>query len=246
MLYLIGLGLHDEKDLTLRGVEAAKKCGKIYLELYTCRNANPKELEKVLGKPVAELGRKEVEEAHGFITEAKEKDIALLVGGDPLVATTHVEILLRAKALGVLVKIIHNASILTAVAETGLQPYKFGKTTTAVFWEENYKPTSFYNVIAQNKKQGLHTLVLLDIKQAKCMTANQGIELLLKIEEQEKVGAFTSETNCFVLARAGGDTGIWFGKAGELVQKNFGDGMHVLVIPGQMHDLEARMAETYK
>jgi hypothetical protein len=35
MLYLIGLGLGDEKDITLRGLEAVKKCEKVYMEAYT-------------------------------------------------------------------------------------------------------------------------------------------------------------------------------------------------------------------
>jgi diphthine synthase len=29
------LGLGDEKDITVRGLEAVKKCNKIYLEAYT-------------------------------------------------------------------------------------------------------------------------------------------------------------------------------------------------------------------
>ena len=35
MLYIIGLGLGDEKDITLRGLEAIKICDKVYIEAYT-------------------------------------------------------------------------------------------------------------------------------------------------------------------------------------------------------------------
>lgn len=35
MLYVIGLGLGNEKDITLRGLEAVKRCGKVYVEAYT-------------------------------------------------------------------------------------------------------------------------------------------------------------------------------------------------------------------
>jgi diphthine synthase len=35
MLYLVGLGLGDEKDITVRGLEAVKKCDHVYLEAYT-------------------------------------------------------------------------------------------------------------------------------------------------------------------------------------------------------------------
>ena len=35
MLYIIGLGLADEKDITVKGLEAVKTCSRIYLEAYT-------------------------------------------------------------------------------------------------------------------------------------------------------------------------------------------------------------------
>lgn len=35
MLYLIGLGLSDETDITVKGLEIVKKCSRVYLEAYT-------------------------------------------------------------------------------------------------------------------------------------------------------------------------------------------------------------------
>jgi len=35
MLYFIGLGLGDEKDITLRGLEAVRRCSHVFLESYT-------------------------------------------------------------------------------------------------------------------------------------------------------------------------------------------------------------------
>lgn len=35
MLYVVGLGLGDEKDITVRGLEAVRRCDKVYLEAYT-------------------------------------------------------------------------------------------------------------------------------------------------------------------------------------------------------------------
>lgn len=35
MLYVIGLGLSDETDITVKGLEAVKKSERIYLEAYT-------------------------------------------------------------------------------------------------------------------------------------------------------------------------------------------------------------------
>jgi diphthamide biosynthesis methyltransferase len=35
MLYLVGLGLSDETDITVRGLEIVKKASRVYLEAYT-------------------------------------------------------------------------------------------------------------------------------------------------------------------------------------------------------------------
>jgi len=35
MLYLVGLGLSDETDITVKGLEVAKKASRVYLEAYT-------------------------------------------------------------------------------------------------------------------------------------------------------------------------------------------------------------------
>lgn len=35
MFYIIGLGLGDPKDITVKGLEIIKKCDKVFLESYT-------------------------------------------------------------------------------------------------------------------------------------------------------------------------------------------------------------------
>merc|ERR1711872_1097120 len=90
--------------------------------------------------------------------------IAFLVVGDPFGATTHSDLVLRAKEKGVKVSVVHNASILSAVGCCGLQLYNFGETVSIPFWTENWRPDSFYNKIMDNIKRGQHTLCLLDIK----------------------------------------------------------------------------------
>lgn len=35
MLYLVGLGLSDETDITVKGLEVVKKASRVYLEAYT-------------------------------------------------------------------------------------------------------------------------------------------------------------------------------------------------------------------
>lgn len=45
MLFLIGLGLGDEKDVTVKGAEAIASCSKIFLESYTSvLGVDPKKL----------------------------------------------------------------------------------------------------------------------------------------------------------------------------------------------------------
>lgn len=102
--------------------------------------------------------------ADDMIAEAADQDIAMLVVGDPLGATTHTDLILRCKARNVKVEVIHNASILSSVGCTGLQLYNFGDTVSIPFWTDRWQPESFFDRIIENKKRGLHTLCLLDIK----------------------------------------------------------------------------------
>lgn len=158
MFYLISLGL-NKKGLSLEALEAVKKCKKVYLENYTVDFPyTTQELEKVLGKKIIKLEREQVEKQH-FIDEVKKKNIALLIYGNVLVATTHISLILKCKKQKIPYKIIHAASIFDAVAETGLQLYKFGKITNIT----KHPSESFFKTIEENNKIGAHTLILLDI-----------------------------------------------------------------------------------
>jgi len=162
MFYLIGLGL-DVKGISIEGWEICGKCEKLYLESYTVEfSYKIKELEKFLGKKVVELDRAKVE-SEMFVEEAKKKDIALLVYGSPLAATTHISLLLKCKKENIPFRVFHNASILDAIAETGLQLYKFGRTASMPAWKQGYKPMSFIDTIRENSEIGAHTLLLIDI-----------------------------------------------------------------------------------
>ena len=53
MLYFIGLGLGDAKDITVRGLEIVKRCEKVFLEHYTSiLTVGQEELEKFYGREV--------------------------------------------------------------------------------------------------------------------------------------------------------------------------------------------------
>ena len=119
-------------------------------------------------------------ESDEILRDADKENVAFLVVGDPFGcvvyldtypissifprATTHADILLRARALKIPVRVIHNASIMNAVGACGLQLYNFGQTVSLVFFTDTWKPDSFYDRIKENVDLELHTLILLDIK----------------------------------------------------------------------------------
>lgn len=76
-------------------------------------------------------------------------------------ATTHTDLVVRAKTLGIDVKVVHNASVMNAVGVCGLQLYRYGETISIPFFTETWKPDSFYEKIQKNRMLGLHTLCLL-------------------------------------------------------------------------------------
>jgi len=242
MLYLIGLGLYDEKDLSLKGLEALKASDMVYAELYTSFfGGNLDNLEEVIGKKITILSRADVEEHpnENILKDAKDITVSFLVCGDPLVATTHADLIIRARKLGVETKIIHSSSVYSAIGETGLQLYKFGKTTTLAYPEQGYKPTSPYDVIAENRERGLHTLVLLDVKaeEDRYMTVSEGVKLLLEN------GIAYPDTLLVGCARLGADSKIVYAPAEKLVETDFGGPPHVILMPGKLHFMEEEMLD---
>ena len=170
VFYIIGLGLGDERDISVKGLEAVKSCEKIYLESYTSILGVKKDnLEKFYGKEVIEADREccetGIDEILDNISKADPKlNFAFLVVGDPFCATTHTDLYLRAVKLNIKVEVIHNASIVNAIGCTGVMVYRFGEVVSIPFFTEKWRPYSFYDKIHKNSKSNLHTLVLLDIK----------------------------------------------------------------------------------
>jgi diphthine synthase len=249
MLVLVGLGLWDEKDLNFRGVEEAKLCDILYLDSYTSKlfGARKEQLEKIFEKPI-QLADRQFIESGEILNYAQSNKVCLLVGGDPLIATTHTDLLLRAKEKNILTKVMHNTSIYSAIADTGLQMYKFGKSATVTFWEENFKPTSFYDAVIENKKRGLHTLLFLDIKadQGRYMTANEAMDLLLEIEK-DKPKKVIENSDVVVCCRLGSPNQlIKYGPIAMLRKFDFGLPLHMLIIPGKLHEMEEKFLSQFK
>ena len=242
-LYIIGLGLGNEKDITVNGLEAVKKAQKIYLETYTSflTNATKKDLEKFYGKKIIEADRNLVEnEAETILKDAKKNNVAFLVVGDALSATTHKDLKQRAEKQKINVNIIPNTSILTAIEITGLDLYKFGRMTTIPF--ENKNITSPYEVIQNNLKNNLHTLVLLDldVKNKKTMTFAEGITYLLKQglkKGQLAIGCAQLGSNKPI---------IKVKKAEQLKNIKYNKYPQCLIIPSKLHFMEEEALEDYQ
>jgi diphthine synthase len=160
MLYLIGLGL-NENGISREGLLALEKCKKVYLEEYTVDFPYDTEQLNLGKKKIIGLTRLDVE-SDMLIQEAKSMSVALLVYGSPLFATTHISLILDAEKQKVKTKVIYSASVLDAIAETGLQLYKFGKITSMPRWEDNFNP-DFMHYAKQNQKINAHSLILVDI-----------------------------------------------------------------------------------
>src|SRR5437879_12209310 len=163
----IGLGLNNERGLTIEGLEEARRSSNVFAEFYT--NIMPgldrRKLELLLGKRIVVLNRFELEDEGGKqIVEAAERGrVAFLVPGDPMIATTHISIRLELAKKGIPSRIIHGPSIASAVCgATGLQSYKFGKSVTLP--QEPGVPGSLLESVRDNKTRGLHTLILLDVR----------------------------------------------------------------------------------
>ena len=241
MLYLIGLGV-SWKDISLKSLETLQKCDEVYLESYTSRSDfSVTQLERLIGKKIIVLGRKQTEEEMLFFKNAHIKDVALLVYGDPLSATTHFEILQIAKKKKLEAKVIHAPSIFTTIAETGLSLYRFGKVASIPIPEKSFFPESFFDILKENLSIQAHTLLLLEMKidENKFLTIKDAISTLLEINRKRKDKSFTEETFVIGCARLGTETSlIKAGKAKDLLKIDFGAPPFCLIVPAKLNHKE--------
>jgi diphthamide biosynthesis methyltransferase len=223
-LVFVGLGLHDEKGISLKGVEETKSADAVFMELYTnlLSDFSIKRFEAIIGKKIHLLQRRNLEEENGalLLNAAEKGKTVFLVPGDPLIATTHVTLRIEAEKHGVKTSIVHGASIISAIIGlSGLHNYK----------------------IAQNKKLGLHTLCLLDLKidEKRFLTINKALTLLLEIEQKRNEGIITPNTIAVGIARAGSDTpNVKADHIKNLTKHDFGNPPQSLIFPSELHFME--------
>ena len=250
MLTFVGLGLYDERSITVEGRNVLTEVDRAVAEFYTSRlvGATVSDLEAYHDREIEVRERPGIEGQPDFLDDAENGHVAFLTAGDPLISTTHVDLRLRAAERGIDTRVVHGVTAAAAAAGiTGLQNYRFGKATTLPFEGTHGPgvPDSVVATIADNRERGLHTLVFLDIEvgtdargeEDRFMTADRAAELLADPLD-DPLGV--------AVARAGSPVPVVAAdQLSTLAERDFGDPLHLLVVPGDLHHVEGEALETF-
>jgi diphthine synthase len=174
-LLLVGMGPGRISSMTIEAKNAAKSADFRRYEAYTALWPADElvKLEEDIGD-IKMVMRPEVESPTELLDLAKTHLVALLIVGDPLQATTHVDIQLQALEAGINCIVFHGISITTLVTgAVGLSNYRFGRQTTITYPYGGWVATSPLEVIAANIFQNQHTLALLDLDPTGAGTGKQ-------------------------------------------------------------------------
>ncbi|WP_330632476.1 diphthine synthase [Halocatena halophila] len=241
MLTFVGLGLYDERSVTIAGREAIAAADRVVAEFYTSKlvGTTIETLESYHDTEIERLDRQAVERGpESILQAAATSDVAFLTAGDTMISTTHVDLRLRATARSIQTRVIHGTTAQAAASSlTGLQNYRFGKATTLPFpyaHGGDDVPQSVTETITANQDRGLHTLVFLDIKadREEYMRASTASELLATVLDDETVAV--------AVCRAGSpEPTVAADRLGALADRSFGEPLHLLVVPGSLHHMEA-------
>jgi len=246
MLTFVGLGLYDEKDITLKGLDAISGADKVFAEFYTSKmmGTTIDRMESQYQTKITVLSREAIEIDPSWLHHAKDENVVLLTGGDPLISTTHIDLRLRASDLGIATAVVHSASIVSAAPGlAGLQNYRFGKSATIPFPYHTRSKTVVsetpYNVIIRNLANDLHTMLFLDIDRDRgFMTIPEAVELLMRVDRGQ--GKALDSALGIGIARAGSpDMTVKCDRLCDLAAFDFGAPMHLLIVPASLHPLEA-------
>lgn len=246
MLSFVGLGLWDERDITVKGLEEVRKCDVAYAEFYTSKlGVELEKIEELAGKKIHVLSREEVEDGERILSDAEKHHVCLLAGGDTMAATTHVDLRIRAVERGIPTRVIHGVSIVSAAAGLlGLQVYKFGRVVSIARPQPNFFPLSPYDALRDNAAMGLHSLLLLDTTGG-YMIANEALELLLEMEKRKGGHLIGKDTPVGVVARVSAEDALArAGRLHEMLSQDFGETPHSVVLFGKLHVMEVRALVT--
>jgi len=252
-LVFIGLGLHDGNGISMRGLREARSCDRLFAEFYTSLmpGLDLQGLRNLVGRDVQVLKRKDVEEnaERIILSQARASKVGFLVPGDPMVATTHVDLRLRASKAGIKTRVLHAASVVSAIAgATGLQTYKLGKTVTFPATWQGGLPESIYAAIKSNREIGLHTLGLLevDVENRRYISIGLALKQLLALFEQKTDRTISSDTLVVGVARLESpDMIVKAGMLSEVAEYDFGEPPYAVIIPSHLHFMEAEALHVF-
>ncbi len=242
-LSFVGLGL-GAQGFSVEALLEISAADTTYLEYYTTPHEPTlvRELDSRSGKQLVVVDRSFVEDGGRILEEAKSRRVALAVPGDPMIATTHCELRVRAIREGIETKVIHAATVGAAIAsESGLHFYKFGKTLT-ITRESVERLSQSYQILHRNLLDGAHTMLLLefDTEKGEGVTPQDAIRGLLMAEANLKLGVVSDGTFALVLCRVGrADALCRAGTFSELARMDFGGPPVSIIIPGTLHFTEA-------
>ncbi|WP_135612718.1 diphthine synthase [Methanococcoides sp. AM1] len=249
MLDFVGLGLFDEKDISIKGLEKIHNADKVYVEFYTSilMGTDLEKMEELYQKKITVLSREDVEQhAEEWIADAKDMNVVFLTGGDTMVSTTHVDLRLRALDMGIETFLVHGASIASAICGlSGLQNYRFGKAATVPHPYVTSRGSRVvsetpYDTIKMNMDNGLHTAVFLDIDKDKgYMTVNEALDILLEVEDKRGEGVMTDRISVGIACAGSPSPVVKADYAQSLKSFDFGEPLHILIIPASLHFVEA-------
>ena len=241
-LTFVGLGL-GAKGIPLEGIEVIKEADVVYLEYYTTPHEATllRELERITGKELTVVDRGFVEDGKKILAEAGRSNVVLAVPGDPLIATTHNDLRVRATRSGIRTVVVHAASIASSAASvSGLHYYKFGGTITVTRGNVSAMQ-QVYHILHKNLLFGMHTLLLLeaDVESGEDVSPDKAMQGLLGAERNFNRKVISDDTFALVVSRVGrADFEARAGTVLDLSKLDFGERPHCLIIPGKLHFTE--------
>ncbi len=262
MLCIIGIGINEFESLPLGSMEILRNSDIVYVERFTgfisdefVQNLSDKLQNTSTSKSridieIKFIKRWFIEDGREILENAQKSLVCILVYGDPLVATTYNELLVRATKLSIDFKIVHSSSgILSLMGESGLQPYKFGKMVTMM--DDPMSSITVYNTIYENMCLGLHTLILTEYNNDDgknnfqsssdpfFLSPNRVIELLFEREKEMKLLNFSDESYGMVASRIGHKESTFnSGTIRSLLKLDYSGGPNSIIIPGRLHFTE--------
>lgn len=259
-LWLIGLGPGNLDYMSKVAIDVGKACSHRFLEGYTAILPPDQEerLESFIGN-WKRIMRPQVEDPEELLKLAKEVPVALLIVGDPMQATTHVDLEARCDELGVNFNVIPGITATAlAVSLSGLQSYRFGRQVTIPYSYGNYLPSSPLEMIYRNYENNLHTLVLLDldptgmgVEKPTPMSPMGALRILKKMEEKlveggNNLSPRVKDFDGILLSDISLDSQkIVAGNLSEISKYNDG-WIHCLIIPSKMNQNEIDAFERRK